>query len=209
MNPPGSPDPTDPHPLARPETLDGYEVLVCVCGGIAAYKSAHLVSLLVQSGAGVSVAMTRAARRFVSELTFRALSGRRVFTSLWEGVADNEISHLRRSEEADLIVVAPATANILGKLAGGIADELVSSLLLGAACPVMLAPAMNERMWAHPSVQRNVNMLSAAGVLMIGPAEGWQACRAVGVGRMAEPSEIHAAIASQLRRAPAKRSRTR
>lgn len=208
MNPPGSPAQTET-PAPPSDRLAGYEVLVCVCGGIAAYKSAYLVSMLVQSGAGVSVAMTRAAQRFVGELTFRALSGRRVFTSLWQGVSESEISHLRRSEEADLVVVAPATANIIGKLAGGVADELVSALLLGAACPVMLAPAMNERMWAHPSVQRNVNLLTAAGVSMIGPAEGWQACRAIGVGRMAEPSEIYSAIAAQLLRAPPRRSQSR
>lgn len=172
-----------------PAALPGARVLVCVCGGIAAYKSAMLVSLLAQGGAEVTVAMTRSALRFVGEQTFRALSGRSVYTSLWRAQRD-DIHHLSLSESADLIVVAPATANIIGKLAGGIADELISTLLLGAACPILMAPAMNTRMWAHPAVQRNVAFLRDTGVHLIGPDDGWQACRAVGPGRMSEPAAI-------------------
>ncbi len=178
--------------------LDGYEVLVCVCGGIAAYKTAALVSTLVQRGAGVSVAMTRAARRFVGQTTFEALSGRPVLRSLWNRPDPARISHLAASEAADLIVVAPATANVIGKVCAGLADDIVSTLLLGAACPVLLAPAMNERMWQHPAVQRNVAWLRENGFAIVGPESGWQACRAVGPGRMSEPDAIYAAIRDAL-----------
>lgn len=179
--------------------LQGYEILLCVTGGIAAYKAAFLVSLFVQQGAGVTVAMTRSARRFVGKSTFQALTGRPVGLSLWTGGGPGEINHLRLTETADLCIVAPATANCLGKLAGGLADDLVSSLLLGCACPVLLAPAMNERMWQHPAVQRNVGFLKSSGFELIGPADGWQACRAVGPGRMSEPDAIFAAAVSRLK----------
>ncbi len=192
---------------SRTGELSGYEVLVCVCGGIAAYKTAVLVSQLVQQDCGVTVAMTRAARRFVGPVTFAALTGRPVFTSLWEAGPQADIQHLRLSQSADLIVVAPATANILGKLAAGIADDLVSALLLGADCPVLMAPAMNARMWQHPVVQRNVTVLREAGVLMAGPESGWQACRAVGPGRMSEPETLLAAIRDQLLKRPARAER--
>lgn len=186
----------NPSSPPAPQPLQGYELLVCVTGGIAAFKVAALVSTLVQQGCGVRVAMTRAARRFVGPVTFQALSGRPVQTSLWR--SEGDIPHLRLTEVADLALVAPATANTIGKLAGGLADDLVGSLLLGAACPVMLAPAMNERMWTHPSVQRNVAFLREHGFLFVGPEEGWQACRAVGPGRMSEPETILQAIHAQL-----------
>ncbi len=181
-------------------SLVGYEVLVCVTGGIAAFKTAAFVSQLVQRGAGVRVAMTRAARRFVGPLTFQALSGRPVYTSLWHSQGD--IPHLRLTEVADLLIVAPATANCLGKLATGMADDLVSSLLLGAACPVWLAPAMNERMWQQAAVRRNVAFLRESGYVLIGPEDGWQACRAVGPGRMVEPDDLLEAVAARLLEAP-------
>lgn len=189
-------------PIRAPDSLLGYEVLFCVTGGIAAFKAAALVSALVQRDCDVTVAMTRAARRFVTSTTFRALSGRPVHTSLWPNAASGDIQHLKLSESADLIVVAPATANVIGKLAGGLADDLVSSLLLGADCPLLLAPAMNERMWRHPAVQRNVRFLRDSGALFVGPGTGWQACRAVGPGRMSEPDELLAAITTQLKRNP-------
>ncbi len=181
-------------------SLSGYEVLVCVTGGIAAYKTAALVSALVQQGGGVTVAMTRSARRFVGRVTFEALTGRPVATSMWRRRPAAAIPHLALSETADLIVVAPATANIIGKLAGGIADDLVSTLLLGADCPVMLAPAMNARMWQHPATQRNVTWLREHGYPLVGPEEGWQACRAIGPGRMSEPETLLAEIRKQLLR---------
>ena len=175
--------------------LAGYEAVVCVCGGVAAFKTATLVSRLAQHGCGVTVAMTRSARRFVGPATFQALSGRPVITSMWRRP---DIPHLALSQQADLIVVAPATANIIGKLAGGIADELVSTLLIGAACPIMMAPAMNTRMWQHPAVQRNVAWLAEQGVLLVGPESGWQACREVGPGRMAEPETLLQRATAQL-----------
>jgi phosphopantothenoylcysteine decarboxylase/phosphopantothenate--cysteine ligase len=169
--------------------LAGYELLVCVTGGIAAYKTAQLVSALVQRGCGVTVAMTESAQRFVGPTTFRALTGHIVATSLWDAASDDQ-QHLNLSERSDLILVAPATANIIGKLAGGIADDLVSTLLLGADCPVVLAPAMNTRMWQHPAVQANVARLREFGCEIAGPGAGWLACRTEGEGRMLEPDEL-------------------
>lgn len=199
--PPPTPSSTDPLPAgARP--LAGYEVLVCVTGGIAAYKTAALVSSLVQDGAGVTVALTRSAAKFVGAVTFRALSGRPVLTSLWHAEDPGAMEHLKPSETADLVVVAPATANILGKLAGGIADDLVSTLLLAADAPVLLAPAMNTRMWQNPAVQRNVAFLREHGLLFVGPEDGWLACGVVGPGRMSEPEALRAAITRQLRARP-------
>lgn len=180
-----------------------------MCGGIAAYKTAAVVSALVQQGCGITVALTRHARRFVGEVTFRALSGRPVSTSLWQTRDSSDMHHLTLSEAADLLVVAPATANILGKLANGIADDLVSTLLLGAACPVLLAPAMNVRMWQHPAVRRNVAFLRDAGYVFVGPEEGWLACGAVGPGRMSEPETLGAAVRTQLLCNPPKRAHVR
>ncbi len=194
-----------PPPADSP--LQGYEVLVCVSGGIAAYKTAALVSKLVQDGCGVTVAMTRHARRFVGSLTFQALTGRPVLLSQWHTVDPGAMEHLRPSQTADLLVVAPATANIIGKLAGGIADDLVSTLLLGADCPVLLAPAMNTRMWQHPAVQRNVTFLHEHGFLLVGPQEGWLACGDVGPGRMSEPDTLFAAIRAQLPKSPPRGAR--
>lgn len=190
--------PPDPH-TGRP-LPPGCELLVCVCGGIAAYKTAALVSMLVQRGCGVTVAMTRNARRFVGPITFQALTGRPVVTSPWRAAGSGDIQHLKLSETADLILVAPATANIIGKLAGGIADDLVSTLLLGAACPVILAPAMNTRMWQHPAVQGNVALLRERGFELVGPEEGWQACGTVGPGRMSEPETLLATVRERLLR---------
>lgn len=179
--------------------LAGYETLVCVCGGIAAYKVASVVSALAQRGCGVTVAMTRNARRFVGEITFEALSGRPVATSNWRAAEHVGVQHLKLSERADLLLLAPATANTIAKYALGLADDLVSNLLLGAACPVVIAPAMNERMWANPATQRNVALLKEAGVEFIGPESGWQACRAVGPGRMSEPEAIVERVSARLR----------
>ena len=198
--------PGAPHrpPANTPLALASYEVLVCVTGGIAAYKAAALVSKLIQDGCRVSVALTRSARKFIGPVTFQALTGRPVLTSQWHTADPGAMEHLRPSETADLVVVAPATANVLGKLANGIADDLVSTLLLGAACPVLLAPAMNTRMWQHPAVQRNVTFLRENGFALVGPDEGWLACRDSGPGRMSEPEAILAAVRSALLRSPPK-----
>ena len=170
--------------------LTGYEVIVGVCGGIAAYKVCSVVSWLVQAGSGVSVVMTRSARRFVGPITFEALSGRQVYTSQWRSGAKHDPQHLSLTEAADLILVAPATANMIAKAAAGVADDLLSTMLVSAACPIVVAPAMNPRMWSNPIVQSNVARLTEFGRTIIGPEEGWTACREVGVGRMTEPASI-------------------
>ena len=174
--------------------LTGAEVLVAVCGGIAAYKVCHVVSELVQRGAGVTVAMTEAATNLIGPATYEALSGRSVLTGLWTSEAAADVQHISVTESADLILLAPATANMIGKIACGIADDLVSTLVISAASPVVLAPAMNPRMWESRAVQDNVAKLSKRGCLLVGPAEGWLACGDVGRGRMVEPSEILEAI---------------
>ena len=186
--------------------LSGYEVLVCVCGGIAAYKVCEVVSKLVQRGCGLTVAMTRAARRFVGPTTFQALTGRRVLTSLWSTDDPDDVQHIALTGAADLVLIAPATANIIGKIASGIAADAVTTLVISAASPVVLAPAMNDRMWANPIVQRNVAALKQHGFTLVGPGEGWLACRSIGPGRMAEPGEILETIAAKLKSYPPKKT---
>ena len=180
--------------------LDGREVLLCAGGGIACYKTADLASRLVRAGAGVTVAMTEAATRFVTPLTFQTLTGRRVYDSLWLRGEDVSSHHISLTGRADLMVIAPATANLLAKLAGGIADDLVSTLALAAhgACPILLAPAMNERMWLAPPTQANLARLRDWGLRTVGPARGRLACGDEGEGRMAEPQEILDAIVEVL-----------
>ncbi len=172
------------------QDMAGREVLVGVCGGIAAYKVCTVVSRLVQRGAGVTVVMTRAAREFVGPLTFKALTGRPVLDNLWHAPDAQDTQHIRLTERADLVLVAPATANIIGKMACGLADDVLSTLLLAADSPVMIAPAMNERMWNHPAVQANMTTLRQRGVLVVEPESGWLACRTVGAGRLADPERI-------------------
>lgn len=175
---------------ANTEDLAGREVLLAVTGGIAAFKAATVASRLVQRGCGVSVAMTSAARRFITPLTFRALTGRPVYTSIWRTENPADQQHLTLTERADVFIIAPATADIIGRIAAGLGDDLVSTLALSVASPVLLAPAMNTRMWENPIVQRNLNALCALGWQVVEPGEGWLACRTVGKGRMAEPEEI-------------------
>ncbi len=179
--------PADRSPTAD---LSGREVLVSVTGGIAAYKVCEVVSRLVQRGAGVTVAMTEAAQKFVGPTTFQALSGRRVLTSLWRAHDPSDVQHIAATDQADLLVVAPATADIIARFAAGIADDMVTTLFAANAAPVLLAPAMNDRMWRHPIVQRNIKTLAGLGYHTVGPGEGWLACRSVGAGRMAEADEI-------------------
>lgn len=178
--------------------LSGREVLVGVSGGIAAYKVAALVSRLVQAGAGVSVMMTENATRLVGPPTFQALTGRPVHTSLWAPPEAVRTEHIALVERADAVCVAPATADVIGKLACGIADDLVSTVLLAVRVPLVVAPAMNPAMWSHPAVRANVETLRERGVRMVGPEEGWLACGVQGLGRMAEPEAIAAAVASAL-----------
>ena len=168
--------------------LKGKRITVAVTGGIAAYKSCELVRLLVKSGAEVRVCMTQAALNFVGPLTFSALSGHPVETDQFNG----SMQHLALTRNCDLLIVAPATANILAKAANGIADDLVSSVILAADCPVAVCPAMNSNMWAKPSTQRNIARLKADGFEVLGPACGELACGVTGAGRMIEPCEIAA-----------------
>ncbi len=193
------------HNIEAPHAdLTGYEVLVGVCGGISAYKVCTVVSTLVQRGAGVTVAMTEAATKFVGPLTFQSLTARQVFTTLWSAEAYYDPQHIRLTEAADLFLIAPATANIIGKIACGIADDLLSTLVMTADCPVLLAPAMNTRMWQNPIVQANVTKLRGTGHPIIEPVSGWLACRTVGPGRMAEPQVILAEVIERLRAKPPK-----
>jgi len=175
--------------------LEGQRVLLCVCGGIAAYKAAELVRRLREAGAEVQVAMTDNARRFVGVATLQALSGRAVRTSLWDEAAEAAMGHIELARWADRVLVAPATANTLAKLAHGLADDLVSTLCLATVAPIAVAPAMNNRMWLHPATQANLAILRQRGVRVIGPDEGPQACGEFGPGRMSEPAAIVAALA--------------
>jgi phosphopantothenoylcysteine decarboxylase/phosphopantothenate--cysteine ligase len=165
-------------------------VLLMVTGGIAAYKSCLLTRLLVQAGFSVKVAMTEAATRFVSPMTFKVLSGHPVATDLWGDGQSDALDHIEYARWADLTVIAPATANTMAKAAQGIADEIVSTLLLAQPGPVLMAPAMNDNMWRHPATQHNVGTLRERGVHLVGPGSGFLACGTVDEGRMAEPEEI-------------------
>jgi phosphopantothenoylcysteine decarboxylase/phosphopantothenate--cysteine ligase len=171
-----------------------HDVIIGVSGGIAAYKTAYLVSDLVQSGMGVTVVMTRAAQKFIGAATFQALTGRGVLTHGFDRHGHHLGPHIELARQADLLCIAPATADILGKAAGGLADDLLSTLLLSFTGPTVLAPAMNNEMWAKPAVQRNVKQLVDDGFHLVGPNEGWLSCRVAGKGRMAEPTEIAAKI---------------
>lgn len=170
--------------------LTGREIVVGVCGGIAAYKVADVVSKLVQAGAGVTVCMTAEAQKFVTPLTFEALSGRPVRTGTFDLVESSDPQHISLTERADLMLVAPATNNMIAKVAHGLCDDLVSLMVCAAACPVVFAPAMNNRMWAHPIARENVEKLKSIGYRFIGPEDGWLACRNVGPGRLSEPQKI-------------------
>jgi phosphopantothenoylcysteine decarboxylase/phosphopantothenate--cysteine ligase len=169
------------------------EIIIGVSGGIAAYKTTALVSSLVQNGHGVSVVMTRAARKFVGPATFRALTGRPVATDSFDRHFPLG-AHIELAERADLLCVAPASADLLAKAALGLADDLLSTLLLSFNGPVLFAPAMNSAMWEKQPVQRNIATLRADGHHFVDPQEGWQSCRRTGMGRMAEPAEIETMI---------------
>jgi phosphopantothenoylcysteine decarboxylase/phosphopantothenate--cysteine ligase len=175
-------------------TLNGKRILLGLTGGIAAYKSAELARLLGKAGCDVRVAMTEAATRFVTPVTLQALTGQTVWTDLWDPrVADN-MSHIELSRDRDLVLVAPASADFLAKVAAGLADDLLSTLVLARRCGLMVAPAMNVEMWDNPATQRNLRTLRADGVVFAGPAAGDQACGETGMGRMLEPAEIVAEV---------------
>src|SRR5436853_5281998 len=165
-------------------------LLLGVTGGVAAYKVAELARLLQRNNVEVQVAMTEAATKFVTPATFQALTGRHVVTDLWDASFPNHMAHIELSRAVDAILVAPASADFLAKLAHGLADDLLSTTCLARNCPLLVAPAMNVEMWENPATQRNVATLRADGVAILGPAPGDQACGEVGMGRMLEPEEI-------------------
>ncbi|MBL8763294.1 MAG: hypothetical protein JNM07_03370 [Phycisphaerae bacterium] len=185
-----------------PHAFEGKRIIVGVTGGIAAYKTATVVSRLAQAGATVTVAMTEAATRFVAPLTFQALSARPVYTGAWDHLESLDPQHIALASAADAVVVAPCTMDCMARLAQGRADDVVTLILSAvdrARAPVLLAPSMNEVMWEQPATQRNLRTLENDGFRFVGPGSGWQACRHVGTGRMSEPDEILAALERAVR----------
>jgi phosphopantothenoylcysteine decarboxylase/phosphopantothenate--cysteine ligase len=174
--------------------LQGRRILLIIAGGIAAYKSLELIRRLRAEGAAVRCIMTKAAHQFVTPLSVASLSEDKVYGELWSLTDESEMGHIRLSREADLVVVAPATADLIARMAAGLADDLAATTLLASDKPVLIAPAMNAMMWAHPATQANLATLAARGVMQVGPGAGELACGEVGFGRMAEPAEILAAI---------------
>jgi phosphopantothenoylcysteine decarboxylase / phosphopantothenate---cysteine ligase len=179
--------------MSTPPALQGKHLVLGLSGGIACYKAAALTRELVKSGATVQVVMTDAAAQFITAVTMQALSGRPVFTSQWDARQPNNMAHIDLTREADAVLVAPASADFIARLALGRADDLLSLLCLArplATCPLLVAPAMNREMWAHPATQRNVALIVADGATVLGPAAGDQACGEVGDGRMLEAEEL-------------------
>jgi len=170
--------------------IAGKRIVLGLSGGIAAYKAAELARLLGQAGAQVRVVMTAAAGRFITPVTMQALSGNPVHTDLWDASVPNNMAHIELSRDCDAIVVAPASADFLAKLAQGLCDDLLTTLCLARECPLLVAPAMNLQMWDKPATRRNIKQLAADGVAILGPASGDQACGEVGMGRMLEAEEI-------------------
>lgn len=162
-------------------------ILLGVSGGIAAYKAAELTRLLVKAGAYVQVVMTRGAQAFITPLTLQALSGHPVRTGLFDADAEHAMGHIELARWAELVVIAPASADIMARLTHGLADDLLATLCLATTAPLLLAPAMNQQMWQHPATQSNAQLLTQRGTLLLGPAEGEQACGENGPGRMLEP----------------------
>ncbi|MBV9777578.1 MAG: bifunctional phosphopantothenoylcysteine decarboxylase/phosphopantothenate--cysteine ligase CoaBC, partial [Acetobacteraceae bacterium] len=184
--------------MAAVSALNGRRVLLIVSGGIAAYKALELIRLLRGRGCAVTCVLTEAGARFVTPLSLQALSESKVYTELFSLTDESEMGHIQLSRSADLLVVAPASANILARMAAGLADDLASTLLLATDKPVLVAPAMNVRMWSHPATEANMALLSSRGVRVVGPDEGPMACHEFGPGRLAEPPAILAAIEDML-----------
>ncbi len=179
-------------------TLTGKRVLLIVAGGIAAYKPLELIRLLRKAGCGVTCVLTRAGAQFVTPLSLQALSESKVYTDLFSLTDESEMGHIQLSRAADLLVVAPATADLLARMTAGMADDLAATVLLATDKPVLVAPAMNVRMWEHAATQANIRTLTQRGVHVVGPDEGAMACNEFGAGRLAEPPAILAAIESLL-----------
>ena len=182
--------------MSNANPLRARQIVLGITGGVAAYKSAELVRLLVQDGIEVQVVMTAAATRFVTPATFQALSGRHVFFDLWDERVANGMAHIDLSREAAAILVAPASADFIAKLVHGNADDLLSTLCLARDCPLLIAPAMNRQMWDNPATRRNAAQLVADGITVLGPGSGDQACGEDGAGRMLEPEELQQALAA-------------
>jgi phosphopantothenoylcysteine decarboxylase/phosphopantothenate--cysteine ligase len=174
--------------------LTGKRILLGITGGIAAYKAAELTRLLVKAGADVRIAMTEAAAHFIGTATLQALSGQPVWTDLWDSRVNDAMGHIELSRDRELILVAPASADFMAKLAHGLADDLLSTLCVARRCPLMVAPAMNVEMWQNAATMRNAETLRADGVTIVGPASGGQACGEMGMGRMTEPADILADV---------------
>lgn len=166
-------------------------IVLGITGGIAAYKAAELVRLLVKANIDVQVVMTEAACQFITPVTMQALSGKPVFTGMWDASIPNGMPHIELSRSADAIVIAPASADFIAKLVHGRADDLLSTLCLARDCPLLVAPAMNKQMWENPATQRNIAQLTADGISVLGPASGEQVCGEVGLGRMLEAEDLH------------------
>jgi phosphopantothenoylcysteine decarboxylase/phosphopantothenate--cysteine ligase len=179
--------------------LDDRRILLIISGGIAAYKSLDLIRRLRERGAAVRAVMTAAAQHFVTPLSVAALCEDKVYTDLWSLTDESEMGHIRLSREADLLVVAPASADLIARMAAGLADDLATTVLLASDKPVLIAPTMNLMMWGHPATQANLATLAARGVVRIGPGSGDLACGEVGSGRIAEPLEIVATIEGMLK----------
>jgi phosphopantothenoylcysteine decarboxylase / phosphopantothenate---cysteine ligase len=179
-------------------SLNGKRVLLIVSGGIAAFKALELIRLLRRRGCGVTCVLTGNGGQFVTPLSLQALSEHKVYTELFSLTDESEMGHIQLSRSADLVVVAPATANILAKMAGGLADDLASTLLLATDKPVLVAPAMNVRMWEHAATQANMKLLASRGIHVVGPDQGAMACNEYGFGRLSEPPEILTAIEALL-----------
>jgi phosphopantothenoylcysteine decarboxylase / phosphopantothenate---cysteine ligase len=182
--------------------MNGKRILLGVTGGIAAYKSADLVRRLIERGAEVQVVMTAAAREFVTPVTFQAVSGKAVRTDLWDAAAEAAMGHIELARWADLVLIAPASAHFLARLAHGLADDLLTTMCLATTAPIAVAPAMNHRMWENAATQANVETLTRRGVRVLGPAVGDQACGEFGPGRLLEPLEIVSLIAPLVARGP-------
>ena len=171
--------------------------LLGISGGVAAFKAAELTRLLMKAGHKVQVVMTEAATHFIAPVTFQALSQQPVYTDMWDARLDNNMAHIDLSRACDAIIIAPATANIVAKIANGISDDLLSTLCAARRCPLFIAPAMNREMWANPANLRNIDFLRQQGVKVLGPDSGEQACGEVGEGRMLEPADIFTHVLSQ------------
>jgi len=175
-------------------SLPKKRLLLGVTGGVAAYKAAELARLLTQDGMDVQTVMTKSACHFVGPVTFQSLTGKPVYTDLWETNMANNMAHINLSRNVDAILIAPASASFIARLANGMADDLLATLCLARNCPLLIAPAMNRQMWENPATQRNLVLLRQDGIIILGPADGEQACGEIGMGRMLEASELAEAV---------------